>query len=73
MHLRDLPGDLIERHASLSDLRGQAQQPAKPLIPEGQSEIPVEDRDTLIELVEGGLKHVAIVAQRLAGLVEELL
>ena len=63
--------DLVERDADLAHLVGQVEQRAVLPVPAGQPEILVEDGDALLHLVERDLQQVAIVLQRLGGVVEQ--
>ena len=63
--------DAVERDADLAHLVGQVEQRPVLPVPAGQPEIPVEDGDALFHLVERDLQQVAIVLQRLGGVVEQ--
>jgi hypothetical protein len=63
--------DLVERHADLAELVRQVEQRAVLPVPAGEAQIAVEDGDALLHLVERDLEEVAIVLQRLGGIVQQ--
>ena len=69
--LGEVAQDPVERDADLAHLVGQVEQRAILPVPAGQPEILVEDGDALLHLVERDLQQVAVVLQRLGGVVEQ--
>ena len=63
--------DSVERHADAAELRRQVQQLAELPVPADQPHVLVEHAEAVAHLVERRLQQVAVVLQRLGGVVEQ--
>ena len=63
--------DPVERHADPAQLRRQVQQLAELPVPADQPHVLVEHAEAVAHLVERRLQQVAVVLQRLGGIVEQ--
>ena len=63
--------DLVERRADAAELRRQVQQLAELPVPADQPHVLVEHAETVAHLVQRRLQQVAVVLQRLGGIVQQ--
>ncbi len=68
-----VPEDVAQRGADLTEFGRQLEELPKPAVPEGQPQIGVEQGDALRHLIDRRLQETTVVVQRLGGVIEQMM